>query len=189
MTTDVDICNMALLSLGESKISALSDQTTRATVCSLFYAPVRDAVLESFPWNFATFRAALTLDASAPLYDFANQYDLSLLTPTCLRVLDVEGDTVKWRREGSMLLSDEDSLNARYIGQVTDENDFTPTFVLVFAARLAAEIAYPITKSRTKEEQAWKLYELKEIDAFGNQSQEGSLDDVDESDVLIGSRG
>lgn len=58
-TTEVDLVNVALVALGESKITALSDATVRAIAANTLYEPIRDALLEDFLWNFAVRRDSL----------------------------------------------------------------------------------------------------------------------------------
>lgn len=53
--TAVDICNRALLRIGEKQtISALDDASVGAQVCSAIYEQCRDELLASFPWPFAS---------------------------------------------------------------------------------------------------------------------------------------
>jgi len=53
VTTSVDICNSALIKIGEAMISALGDGTKASDLCNEIYAKRRDEVLQVFPWNFA----------------------------------------------------------------------------------------------------------------------------------------
>lgn len=61
MTTDIDICNRALLLLGTQKtISSLTQDSTEAETCNTMYANVRDWCLGIVNWNFARRIATLT---------------------------------------------------------------------------------------------------------------------------------
>lgn len=57
--TDVSICNIALLLLGVSKITALADATDRAVLCAALYPETKRETLQSHPWNEALVRTTL----------------------------------------------------------------------------------------------------------------------------------
>lgn len=62
MTTNVDICNMALANIGEApNITAISppDGSAHADLCALWLPKAREAVLEMHNWTFAARRAVL----------------------------------------------------------------------------------------------------------------------------------
>lgn len=52
-SSEVAIANLALIDLGDSTISALSDSNKRAEACNLIYEQVRDGLIEKFAWRFA----------------------------------------------------------------------------------------------------------------------------------------
>jgi len=52
--SEVMICNMALARCGVTLfIESVGEASQQASVCNLFYAPVRDRVLQAWPWQFA----------------------------------------------------------------------------------------------------------------------------------------
>jgi len=58
--SSVDICNMALAAIGETQfIQSLTEGSTEADVCNLFYDKCRREVLESADWLFATKQTAI----------------------------------------------------------------------------------------------------------------------------------
>lgn len=61
-TTDIDLCNGALLRLGQSTITTLTASTTNNAelLCFQHYPRVRDLTLAAFPWHEALVRTALT---------------------------------------------------------------------------------------------------------------------------------
>ena len=59
-TSEIDICNLALLRIGQKvPISSLSDPTVTAKLCGTLYPLSRDTVLGEFHWPFATKHAML----------------------------------------------------------------------------------------------------------------------------------
>lgn len=67
MTTDVDICNRALLVLGSQRtISSLTQDSVEAKACNLIYTNARDDLLRMAPWDCALKTANLTYITSIP---------------------------------------------------------------------------------------------------------------------------
>ena len=70
MVSEVDICNAALIKLGdENTISAIGQDGREGEVCELMYSQVRDRLLASHPWNFAIGRSTLTADTATPDFE------------------------------------------------------------------------------------------------------------------------
>lgn len=63
MANAVDICNVGLVRLGAQPIGSFEDDSDIAALCSVLYPNIRDKVLSSHPWNFATAAADLSRDA------------------------------------------------------------------------------------------------------------------------------
>ena len=57
--TEVEICNLALSHVGDSKITTLTDANPAARKCNQWYAIARDSLLRSYRWNFAMSRDIL----------------------------------------------------------------------------------------------------------------------------------
>ncbi len=176
MTSVVEIGNIALVNLGEDTITSLSDDVKAARLINRRYAPIRDAVLRAHPWNCAMARAQLASTDPAPAWGPAACYQL----PTdCLRVLRLEDRSIAWKVEGRKVVADGSApLNILYVRQVDDPNAFDPLLIEAIAARLAADLAHPITHSTTLVQVMWDLYRQKLIEARGVDGQEGTGDAV-----------
>ena len=61
-SSEVAICNSALIKIGAAEITSLSDVNKRAQLCNEQYSKLRDELLRSHPWNFAIARKVLSLD-------------------------------------------------------------------------------------------------------------------------------
>ena len=77
-TTEVDLCNRALLLLGASTITSITgaDISSRAVACSIIYPPLRDALLAMHPWRFATGKVQLARLSAAPVNEWKYAYQL-----------------------------------------------------------------------------------------------------------------
>lgn len=166
MSSEVSICNQALSWLGVSPILTLDDVTKPAQLCKANYAQLRDTVLEEANWTFATKRFKFqTPEAVAPEYG----YTYSFLVPTttlliieCNDSASAQGNyDLDWRYEDNRILTNSPVIYAKCIVQVTDPKKFTNTFRQTLAARIAAELAVPLTESSTKETKMWNLYAAK----------------------------
>ncbi len=186
--SDLSIVNRALISLGQTILSAIATGTDLGNIVYYTYPQVRDEVLRSYPWNCATLRqylgAGSTIsDAASAVYGY--EYTLSGCAATPLRILELQeethGDYVwKYERDDATnmrLLSDAPEANIRYIGQIAA--DYIDVHVAeAIAAKLAAEIAYNITGSSQKSAEMYEkskqtLKKAKNIDA-----QEGTPDNL-----------
>ncbi|MFT3906825.1 MAG: hypothetical protein QM718_11015 [Steroidobacteraceae bacterium] len=65
-TSEVSICNRALIKLGAQTILALTENNTRSRVMAQTYAIVRDAELDRHRWKFSLKRAALAALSTTP---------------------------------------------------------------------------------------------------------------------------
>jgi len=142
--SETSIANAALILLGEQRIESISGTDKTSTLVNDRYAEVRDDLLRSHSWNFATKRAQLAADVAAPLWGFDRQYTLP---SDCLRLLDVENRSkYPYRVEGRKVLTDMGTpINIEYTARVTDPLVMDVMFRQALAAALAADICEAIT--------------------------------------------
>lgn len=156
----VEICNGALLLLGDETISDLKESGTRARLCANLYDSSRDAVLRMHPWNCAVRRQAdLAPDSAPPAYGYGSQFTLS---NDCLRLLSVEGgrgDSLKdYRLEGRKILCDESTINIRYVYRNENISEYDALLVDALQAYLAFKFAWPVTKSASVKKEMGELF-------------------------------
>jgi hypothetical protein len=174
-TSVIEICNNALLDIGEEAIVSLADNTKAARLCNQRWPAVRDAVLRAHPWNCATAQAELAASSEGPAWQYANRYPL----PTdCLRVLAVECDgapLAAWEVQEAAILCDEDGpLDVAYIRRIEDPRLFDPLLCETLTARLSATLAYPITASTSLAQAFWSVYADKLREARGIDAREAA---------------
>lgn len=149
------VYNMALAYLGEKPLNSLTDDTKASTLLNTIFDLIRDDVLREHPWNFAITRVALTLSVTTPAWGYARQFGLP---SDCLKVLGTDYSDIDYRIEGAYLLTDESSINLKYVSQVTDLTAWDVKALTMLAMRLAAEIAFNLTASSSREEAMLKMY-------------------------------
>lgn len=176
----VAICNRALGFLGADRITALDEDSAPARLCSVFYDNARDASLRAYPWNFAIRRATLAEVQPAPAWGYQRAFQLpeGPLPEYCLRVLDVDGAEdlgVPYAVEGRRILTDLAApLLVRYLARVEDAAQYDSLFADTLAARLAVDLAYPLTASGAMVEQMLRAYQMRLAEARAVDAREGS---------------
>ena len=74
MTSEIDICNLALLRLGtRSSIASFTEGSVEANACAQVYHLLRDMLLASHQWSFATRRVILA-DLGTPPDGWHHRY-------------------------------------------------------------------------------------------------------------------
>jgi hypothetical protein len=153
------ICNSALIKVGAERIISLDDDNPRAVLMKEQFEKIRDELLYSHPWNFATKRQELALLTTAPDSNFSYQFQLP---NDCLRVVetDLEGAN-RWRVEGRKLLCDFSEIHIAFISNDIDYADYTPAFVEALACKIAADVAYSLVQNASLKELLMKEAEMK----------------------------
>ncbi len=143
MATEVQICNLALTSVGANTIVSLGDNTNEARLCTIYYPLYRDYLLRLHPWNFAQIRASLAQLSSGPAFGFDFAYQLP--TDSC-RVTETDlSVTDEWRVEGKTLVCNQDAVNIVYTKLVVDSSQFDNLFTITLGLLLAWKLSKVLT--------------------------------------------
>tara|TARA_R100000654_G_scaffold27724_5_gene52041 strand:+ start:23 stop:628 length:606 start_codon:yes stop_codon:yes gene_type:complete len=197
MTSEVDIANYALNTLGATNITSLDENSKPARIINQRYQSVRDTVFRAHPWNCLLRRAELAKESTAPEFGYANQYALPT-DPFCLRVLEFSNGTLSYPQdnmtsnsggpvfviEGRKLLTDEGVAKIKYVGRVTDPQQYEANLVETLAAKLAMEIAYAITGSNSIIQLTAGLYDQKLKEARFVDGTEGAPQRIEASEFI-----
>lgn len=173
MATIISICNSALLKLGADRITSLTENRRGAILCNEQYDKMRQEVLRAHPWNFAIARVTIAPLVAVPEFEFTAQFQLPI---DCLRVLNAEDKTLDFKIEGRVVLANVSELKIKYIKDITDASIFDPCFSEALAARLAADLAFPLVQSNTLHEQMLGYYDRLLRQARTTDGQEGRFD-------------
>ncbi len=149
MTSKTSICNKAFIKLGiETSINIDTDTSKPATRIKAVYDDILLEVLREYNWNFATYRQALNADGSfTPAYGFSYAYILPTV-PQMVKLIETEED-IEYKLENNYLLTNETSVNIRFIGKETNPNKYDSIFVDLFATRMAVEIGHALTGDKS----------------------------------------
>ena len=178
MASFVEIGSNALRLLGDDPITSLTEDSERARLVNAIYEEVRNEVTRAAMWNCAKDRQVLASLATTPAFGWSYYHQLP---STCLRVIDVlSGDIrIDHEVEGRKIMTDVSSVNLIFLKKISDPNDMDALFIGAYTAKLAAELAEPVTGSRSLAEQMWTLYDRKVREARTIDSQEGTVSNLD----------
>ena len=197
MTSEVDIANYALNTLGATNITSLDENSKAARIINQRYESVRDTVFRAHPWNCLLRRAELAKESTAPEFGYANQYALPT-DPFCLRVLEFSNGTLSYPQdnmtsnsggpvfviEGRKLLTDEGVAKIKYVGRVTDPQQYEANLIETLAAKLAMEIAYALVGSTSIIQLTASLYDQKLKEARFVDGTEGAPQRIEASEFI-----
>jgi len=153
MTTVVEICNLALSSLGKGvPISALDEASEEARQCKQHYGFARDWLLQQFEYQFA--RKVLALPSLTN--DWAERWGYRYSKPNdCLKIIrivppidDADDLPISYGVRGASVYTDDETAKLEYTFRQEDPSTYPPQFVDALAWALAARIAFPLTRDR-----------------------------------------
>ncbi len=153
MYTSTSVCNMALAYLGQSPISSLKQDNERARLLQLFYNPVRDEVLRTHNWAFATVEKPLirVVPEAEKMGRFLYKYPADALfirrisSPDCPYLPLVFSEEYDSRNHQRVLVTSVAQALVTYTRRVTDETQFDASFAKTFALALASDAALALT--------------------------------------------
>lgn len=168
MSSEVDVCNLALAHLGdEATVASISppEGSAQAAHCARFYPIARDSLLEMHPWGFTVRRealAALTIESATSTWTYAYAAPTNMLNllgvygPEAVDDVSVMGQytpqacALETAADGSLiLLTNQADAVLRYTQRITDPTRFSPLFVDALAWLLASYLAGPLMKGET----------------------------------------
>lgn len=180
----ITICTNALLQLGSQPIAAFDEGTDNSLLCSNLWPQTLDGVLRAHPWNCATKRVSLAPSATAPVYGFAFAFDLP---GDFLRLM--EADTLSnYKVESGQVLGDENPLLIKYIWRNEAVPSYDSLLIEALTAAMKTCLAYPVTKSTTKEKECLDLYMTRLQHARTVDGLEGTPDAMGNSQLLSARR-
>ena len=183
MLSEVSICNQALHWLGQNKITSFEDQSTTAELCRDNYPILRDTLLESCHWVFATARDKSETQ-NRDEFDVAFSHTMPLGWLAVYQVYDLirSSDPASWRpdrswrREGEFILSNSELVYMRGTVRVTDTGKFTSLFSQALAARIALDLCIPITNNLKLQGSMAELFAIKLAEAKTGDGVQGRSD-------------
>lgn len=167
MTSKISICNLALAQLGQSPISSLEQEDEKARRLNLFYEPVRDEVLRTHNWAFATAEEPLALLEQDPLtnaflykYPAAALFVRRIFAPNRPEKALAFHERFKSDLHCRVLCVQAPQAHVCYTARITDENLFDAAFIKAFSLALACDLAVALTADTQLAAQLLQKYTL-----------------------------
>lgn len=178
---EIEVVNSAFALLKHRRITSLTDGSEQAIIANLRFAICRDAVLESNPWNFATYRATLAQSDITPANTWSYQFPLPT-DPYCIKVRDFNPDSTVpagWEIavdpvDGRVLMTNQTSAKIRYTGRQTNLNVWSPLAVVALTYFLAGDLAIAVTGQKNKADEYRNLFKDAIQQAITSDAREGS---------------
>ena len=154
--SNTSIVNSSLGRIGAKRINDISDTTDtkpEAVQARLHFELTRDSLLRSHFWRFASDRADLSASDVTPDFEWDYQY---ILPNDFLRMKSIyegrvsDSNLYSCALEGTMLLSNETTMQIKYIKKVTDPAKFDPLFIEVLILQLALKFVSSLAGGDTK---------------------------------------
>lgn len=192
MVSPVDLCNLALISLGQPTVVQIDppdSQSKSARLCGQIYEPLRDEIIRSHPWRRLTKRTTLAASVVAPDWGYTTAYPMPA---DLVRLIDVYVGDVKlmdWHLEGDDILTNTTApLQIRYTRTSSNPDDWDPLLRDAIAYRLAVDLAEPLTQDPSKKSFAIAKYQEVMNLAKNASAQEGTPVDLGLPDRWVAAR-
>lgn len=200
--TATAIVNVALRRIGVTRVASLENDTqNEARVARDIYDEKRRALLNLHNWKFATKRAQLTAEVTAPAFGWTFMHEVPDDFIRLISVSSTEDDNgaAPYKLEAvtghdRVILANFDPAYLRYVFDLQDANTFSPAFRDLLAYAITPDLAAGLNRSISKEQfndQRYKslLGRARAIDGmedFPDRMQEGDWIGVREEDPTQG---
>ncbi len=172
MTSEVEICNLALSNIRSGGINSLDESSLQAQQCKLKYFILRDRILTEIPWSFNRSIKSLnllTIDIFNWSYAYSYPSDclkINRLVGAHEKLSNANADIVSRLLDSQLLplrdlrsqipyeifnannvkviATNESELSLDYVSKITDPNLFSTDFILAFSHLLSSELAIPL---------------------------------------------
>lgn len=155
MVAETDLVNAALRLVGGNSITSLSDGSNGANVASDIYEELRDDLLRSHPWNFATKRVKLAQSSVTPVSEFDYAYPVPSDWLRTVSVHDNDANTgtvyhkIELHENAISVMCSSNEVWLRYVARVVDPNVMASDFRRTLVLSLARDMAIPIASSNS----------------------------------------
>lgn len=182
VSSDIDICNLALDHIGKTSIVDFSEGSNEARKCALHYPQTRQAALAFSNWTFARKSRLMSVITDNDFSDvWAYAYDLPNDAVTPRRVCEA-GMMPNWNSppppayvESGVIYTNIENARLFYTWDMKDVTKWSALFVDALALGLAGRLAYSLTRKKGDAEDFYQkaaraISKAVEHDAIGETS-------------------
>lgn len=150
MTSEVEICNVALSYIGQNLITSLTAASNEAQQCNLHYALERDVLMESHDWHFGIGRVPLVAVTNDREDEWRYAYQRPSVAKTPLAVFDAERNPGepqnRFRLENHTIYSNMEDAQLIYAGISENPGDWPATFRMALSCCIAKAVVMSLTE-------------------------------------------
>lgn len=149
------LANQALGRIAAKRIASIDAETDTSVEfleVTTHFSQTRRALIRSHLWAFARSRETLSANTTDPPFEWDNAYDWPA---DCLRIRSpFDSDSPKrvsrysYDVEGRQIFSNENTMEIRYMADITDPTQWDALFAEVFVLTLALKLVMAIAKDR-----------------------------------------
>jgi len=204
MSTNTEISNLAIsfLGIGHEIQDLDTDRSQEAAICRTWFDVALESTQSDFLWPFTTKYASLQLIENAPMSEFADsfqEWQYSYQYPSdCISFRKILSGTRNDNRQsripfeiiasdtGMQIYTDMQFAIGKYSKKVTENQVFSPQFVIALAMRLAGYVAPGITGGDPfkKGDTAMKMYQMEGSKAESNFINQNQDEEVPDSEFI-----
>jgi len=191
MASIIEICNLALQNISQRTITSLDARTNEGKQCAQRYEHARDVTLQMSWWGFAKGVAALpNLDAAPVEWAYAYQLPPDLIACRYI-VSPVPRQRVPFEQSGRELWTNHGpETTLAYTKRVVDPTQFSPLFIDALSWRIAADIAVPLTGSKSSRRDALGTFgDILKIASSSDANEQGPVSPLETVPDWIEGRG
>lgn len=183
----IDICNTALLYLGQQAISSVNDTSERAIVIAQTYDITRRQLLVGHPWNFATKRSELNQLSTGPVFGYEYKY---AIPNDCLRIVRInKSEYHTYVIQEGYVLSDSEECKIVYIFDQINSGKFSAQFDEALTLAMAMKASYKFNQSTSQIQMFQAMYQEAVSLARSFDGQEGTSPGLNPNEFLLARSG
>jgi len=165
MASKTEIGNLTLSWLGQNLMASVDDATKQARAIKANFQFSLDSVLEEGEWSFATSRFVWsTYNSAAPAWGYKYYFAVPSTELKVIFVSDKATDSdydFDYRLEAEGIVCDSPKIYVKTVTSIKDTSKFSNMFNQCLAARMAYDLAIPLTESQKKESTMYAIYQNK----------------------------
>jgi hypothetical protein len=178
----VEICNRALIILGQAGVLSAGQEDQNARACDIMYDPSVRMLLEKNNWTFATRRAKLRVLDEQPVFEFQYAYALPgeyLKSQTVFfNTTPIRDSRLYSIEDGALLCNQFGDVYMKYTYSLTDPKKFSELFAEAIANMIAQRICYSLREASTAQMQlisGWAEQAMQEAKSFDSMNQSSTV--------------
>lgn len=182
MASKTDICNQALLRLGQPAIMEGSDDSVTARRVTQEFDAALGAILRIHPWPFAIARKELNRSTTTPVFGFAYYY---MLPSDIARLIEVDTGSNAYQIEGTFIATNSAYVKIRYISKIQAMENMDDAVANTLSLYLASVLAIIITENQSLKSQLYEEYSVSLASARNIWSVEDYPQTMEESSWVV----